>query len=94
MQNPSTPENPAVGLADVLAALGSEIRLATERASAAGVNTVRAHTAEVELAVTVEGAVGGGIKFWVVNADASSSTQHVGRVKVMLSIDEEWGQGM
>jgi hypothetical protein len=78
------------GLAEVLNELGAELRKAT----AAGQDTIKFGAAEVELNVTLEATAGGGVKFWVVNADAGSTYARGAKVTVhVYPTQEEYGVG-
>lgn len=70
-----------LGLADVLQALGAELRDAQQR----GGSTIAWMSAEVEMEVAVETTGAGGVRFWVLNADASRARTQTTRVKVNLS---------
>ena len=68
------------GLAEVLIELGAELR----RANSAGEDTVRLSGADVELMVSLEANAGGGVKFWVVNADVGSTYTRGAKITVHL----------
>ena len=56
------------GLAEVLNELGAELR----KASSAGEDTIIFGGAEVELNLALEAKAGGGVRFWVLNAEPGS----------------------
>lgn len=80
MSSPGTDED-RLGLADVLQQLGAELRDAGER----GGSTLMWTTASVEIEVAIEATAGGGVKFWVLNAEASGSLSRTTKITVGLS---------
>jgi hypothetical protein len=70
-----------LGLADVLQALGAELREAQQR----GGGTIAWINAEVEMEVAVDTSGSGGVRFWVVNADTTRGVTRTTRVKVNLT---------
>lgn len=62
-----TTNGDGLGLADVLQALGAELREAQQR----GGGTIAWMNAELEMEVAVDTTGSGGVRFWVVNADAA-----------------------
>jgi hypothetical protein len=66
------------GLAEVLNQLGAELR----QASASGEDPIIFGGADVELSLTLEATAGGGVKFWVINADADSSYTRGAKITV------------
>jgi hypothetical protein len=83
-----------LGIADVLQELGAELREAAER----GGSTISWMSAEVELEVAVEITAGGGVKFWVLNAEAAAAKTRTTRIKVNLTphsdFEQPLGMGM
>ena len=79
------------GLAEVLSALGAELR----QANTAGEDTIVFGGADVELNLALEAKAGGGIKFWVVNAEAGSAYARGAKVTVHVypGAQEGWGVG-
>lgn len=70
-----------LGLADVLQALGAELRDAQRR----GGGTIAWMNAEVEMEVAVDTSGSGGVRFWVVNGDVTRGVTRTTRVKVSLT---------
>jgi hypothetical protein len=77
-----------LGLADVLQALGEELREAQQR----GGGTIAWMNAEVEMEVAVDTSGSAGVKFWVLNADAARGVTRTTRVKVSLTPHNEFQQ--
>lgn len=70
-----------LGLADVLQALGAELRDAQRR----GGGTIAWINAEVEMEVAVDTSGTAGVKFWVLNGGAAHGVTRTTRVKVALT---------
>jgi hypothetical protein len=87
MSNQST-SSPRLGLADVLQSLGEELRDAAER----GGSTLSWMNASVEMEVAVEASAGGGVKFWVLNADTAGSLTRTTRITVNVTPHEAFHQ--
>ncbi len=87
MSNQSS-DSSRLGLADVLQSLGQELRDAAER----GGSTLSWMNASIEMEVAVEASAGGGVKFWVLNAEAAGSLTRTTRVTVNVTPHEAFQQ--
>lgn len=79
------PPTERLGLADVLEALGAELRDAQQR----GGGTIAWMNAEVEMEVAVDTSGSAGVKFWVINSEAALGVTKTTRVKVALTPHNE-----
>ena len=99
------PAGAVAGLSDILIALGEELRLANHKVGESRWpdGTGKEHvqpilflaSASVELTVSVSASGSGGVKVWVVNAEAGAEYARAGKVTVQLNTGgEPLGVGM
>jgi hypothetical protein len=86
----SLDESPAhrLGLADVLEQLGEELREASGRGGA----TLAWMNASVEMEVAIEASASGGVKFWVLNAEAAAGLTRTTRITINLNPHPDFDQ--
>lgn len=98
------PSGAVAGLSDILLALGDELRQANHQVGEHRWPTDRGEqvnpilflgSASVELNISVTASGSGGIKVWVVNAEAGVNYERAGKVTVQLNTGAEpLGVGM
>lgn len=101
----AAPAGAVAGLAEILLALGEELRKANiqigerkaywDKKNKSKEPILFLRGAEVELAVTSSISASGGVKIWVINAGAGAEYARSGKITVHLNTgDDEFGVGM
>jgi hypothetical protein len=86
--NIEDPTSGRLGLADVLEQLGAELRDAASRGGA----TLAWMNASLEMEVAIEASASGGVKFWVLNAEAAGALRRTTRITVNLTPHPDFNQ--